>query len=289
MYQTTYQFLLVGLGGNVWTPAMKKAEPLERFVYSFKEVDELPDSIDSDTSVIILGPRAKVSAPEVRRRIGFGLRLICCVEDINALPPETLEVIDEIWPYNTNERTASFYFVRLIRNLKVEQEIAFLANSDALTGLVNRYHFYDYLEQNRGTQTLTIAHLCLSYFKQLNDTYGSRAGDEALMAMADFLREVFPEALLCRFGGGEFLIAFLGECSLDDLKARFRQVLDKLDEYCTTNKNPILLSANMGITTSGDPKQPLDSLLRQSDLALYFARNTDDGECKLFSEIVSAE
>ena len=170
-----------------------------------------------------------------------------------------------------------------------EAELLAASRSDELTGLANRRYFYDYIETNRAKQTLTIARIDLSYFKQLNDTYGAKAGDDALIAVAGFLREVFAEAVICRFGGGEFLLAYIGPCSLDGLKEKFKKVLEKISSYCEKDKNPILLSANMGITTTGDPAQPIDALIRQCDLALYFTRNLGDGQCCIFSEIVNAD
>ncbi|MBE6097239.1 MAG: diguanylate cyclase [Schwartzia succinivorans] len=170
-----------------------------------------------------------------------------------------------------------------------EAELLAAARSDELTGLANRRYFYEYIEQNRADQTLTIARIDLSYFKQLNDTYGAQCGDNALIAVAGFLREVFSEAMVCRFGGGEFLLAYIGACPLDGLKQKFKKVLDKISEYCEKDKNPILLSANMGITTTGDASQPIDALIRQCDLALYFTRSLGDGQCCVFSEIVNAD
>lgn len=170
-----------------------------------------------------------------------------------------------------------------------EAELLAAARSDELTGLANRRYFYEYIEMNRADQLLTIGRIDLSYFKQLNDTYGAQAGDNALIAVAGFLREVFSEAIVCRFGGGEFLLAYIGECPIENLKGKFQKVLEKIGEYCEKDKNPILLSANMGITSTSDPSQPIDALIRQCDLALYFTRNLGDGQCCVFSEITNAD
>ncbi len=169
---------------------------------------------------------------------------------------------------------------------RYEAELLHAANTDELTGLANRRYFSEYINKNRGRQPLTVARVDLAYFKQLNDTYGPKKGDEALVKMAGFLREIFKGAILCRFGGGQFLIAVIGGCSTDALKDKFQELLHKLQEYCDNDENPIMLSANMGITETKDPASTLDKLIRQSDLALYFTRNLGEGQCCVFSEII---
>ena len=141
--------------------------------------------------------------------------------------------------------------------------------------------------QNRNDATLTVARLKISHLRHLNDTYGSQKGDEALIAMAGFLRRTFPDAILCRFGDGEFLIGQIGADLSADFKEKFLDMLINIRQYCDADQNPLLRSANMGLTGTDDPQVALDKLIRQSDLALYYARNLGEGQCCVFSEIIS--
>ena len=170
---------------------------------------------------------------------------------------------------------------------KYELRLRHAANTDELTGLSNRRAFFEYIIQNRGDAPLTVARLKISHLKHLNDTYGSQKGDEALIAMAGFLRHTFPDAVLCRFGGGEFLIGELGADRSAECKEKFLDMLIHIRQCCDTEQNPLLRSANMGITATSDPQVTLDKLIRQSDLALYYARNLGEGQCCVFSEIIS--
>lgn len=170
---------------------------------------------------------------------------------------------------------------------KYELRLRHAANTDELTGLANRRAFFEYIMQNRGDAPLTVARLKISHLKHLNDTYGSQKGDEALIAMAGFLRHTFSDAVLCRFGGGEFLIGQMGADLSSEFKERFLDMLIHIRQCCDADQNPLLRSANMGITATHDPQTTLDKLIRQSDLALYYARNLGEGQCCIFSEIIS--
>ena len=170
---------------------------------------------------------------------------------------------------------------------KYELRLRHAANTDELTGLANRRAFFEYIMQNRGDAPQTVARLNISHLKHLNDTYGSQKGDEALIAMAGFLRHTFSDAVLCRFGGGEFLIGQMGADLSSEFKERFLDMLIHIRQCCDADQNPLLRSANMGITATHDPQTTLDKLIRQSDLALYYARNLGEAQCCIFSEIIS--
>ncbi|MCV7100664.1 GGDEF domain-containing protein [Mycobacterium palustre] len=90
------------------------------------------------------------------------------------------------------------------------------ADEDALTGLFNRRGFTAALarrlaDARAGDTHLTMIMIDLDAFKRINDTFGHLAGDRALIAVADVLRQhMGPTAVLCRAGGEEFLIAATG-------------------------------------------------------------------------------
>ncbi|MGP1366697.1 MAG: diguanylate cyclase domain-containing protein [Schwartzia sp. (in: firmicutes)] len=170
---------------------------------------------------------------------------------------------------------------------KYELRLRHAASTDELTGLANRRSFFEYIVKHRGEAPLTVARMKLRHLRHLNDTYGVQKGDEALIAMAGFLRRTFPEAVLCRFGGGEFLIGQTGLDLSASFKEKFLDMLIQIRQYCDSNQKPLLPSANMGISSTADPKAPLDKLIRQCDLALYYARNLGEGQCCVFSEIIS--
>lgn len=100
---------------------------------------------------------------------------------------------------------------------KIEEEnqkLIIKSESDALTGLPNRYKLNDYSEvlltraiENQVPFAVEI--LDIDYFKQYNDTYGHQAGDECLKAIAQELNAIASPNVFCaRYGGDEFIILY---------------------------------------------------------------------------------
>ena len=81
---------------------------------------------------------------------------------------------------------------------------------DKLTGLPNRYYMADYFNQvegQRGQKKYWIAIADLDDFKKINDTYGHNCGDYVLKTLAKLLTDHSVGAVVCRWGGEEFLIS----------------------------------------------------------------------------------
>ena len=166
-----------------------------------------------------------------------------------------------------------------------DDELAFLATHDPLTGLPNRTLILDRVEQMlaRSTRSQTpVAALFvdLDNFKAINDTLGHTVGDELLQAVAARLDGVIRGAdTLGRLGGDEFVVIsedvtletgpeLIAERLLEALKHPFNLGEDK-----TTR---VTVTASIGIAT-GDAISAED-LLRDADIAMYSAKW--DGKCR---------
>ena len=71
-------------------------------------------------------------------------------------------------------------------------------------------------------QELILMIVDIDYFKQVNDTYGHQAGDEALKLVAEALKQEFGDQYCYRYGGDEFLV--VGPVSQKDLREKFQAV-----------------------------------------------------------------
>lgn len=163
-----------------------------------------------------------------------------------------------------------------------ERELLHSANTDALTGLYNRRYFYAALDKNRKGAGVSLLYLDIDNFKFVNDRYGHQCGDEALLIVARLLRESFPDDLVARVGGDEFLIALLGGCGLRTLEERARRLLDRLGASFRGSEKLEGLSASIGIAQSDDPSLNIDELIRRSDMALYKAKASGKARCCIF-------
>jgi diguanylate cyclase (GGDEF)-like protein len=95
----------------------------------------------------------------------------------------------------------------------VNEKLAELSTTDALTGVRNRRYFDQMLEREfnrarREREQLSILMLDIDYFKRVNDEYGHQVGDDALRCVANILREVLYRTtdFVARYGGEEFAI-----------------------------------------------------------------------------------
>ena len=160
-----------------------------------------------------------------------------------------------------------------------EEELAFLATHDALTGLPNRTLILDRVEQmlarSRRSQTPVAAlFVDLDNFKSINDTLGHGVGDELLRAVTARLGGVVRDAdALGRLGGDEFVVIseelslaagpeLVAERLLDALQQPFKLGADK--------QTRLTVTASIGIA-AGEHTSP-EELLRNADIAMYRAK-----------------
>src|ERR1035437_3050785 len=162
---------------------------------------------------------------------------------------------------------------------RTDEELAFLATHDALTGLPNRTLILDRVEQmlarSRRSQTPVAAlFVDLDNFKDINDTLGHSVGDELLRAVAARLDGVIRDAdALGRLGGDEVVVLaeelsldvgpeLIAERLLDALKQPFKLRADK--------ETHLTVTASIGIA-AGDHTSA-EELLRDADIAMYRAK-----------------
>lgn len=198
---------------------------------------------------------ARVSLPE-----GFG-RMLEIHENI----------IHDIF-HNVVGKLCIFRDVTVERSL--EKQILHSSNTDFLTGLYNRRCFYKYIHNNREDKTVSLLYIDLDLFKAINDTYGHKVGDAVLVQTANILRESFREDFVTRFGGDEFLVVRLGDCTVNQLKQETEAFLKEIQKEFLAAGQIVSLTASVGIAQTSDPALDIDLLLQRSDQALYRAKKS---------------
>jgi len=155
------------------------------------------------------------------------------------------------------------------------------AQRDSLTQLANRRSFDEALEREwrRGRRTgspLALLMVDIDSFKDVNDTYGHRAGDQCLQALAAVLRKSGrrPGDLIARYGGEEFAV-LLPDTDLaaatgiaDMLCLRVRQQTFEAGTGCS-----LALTVSVGVAAQVPEKRNrADGLVEAADRALYAAK-----------------
>lgn len=164
------------------------------------------------------------------------------------------------------------------------------AHHDPLTRLPNRALFLrraeQVLESGCGAALL---YLDLDLFKQVNDTLGHTAGDELLRGVADRIRDTIRDTdLAARFGGDEFAVLLepiSGEGQAWEIAQR---VIDAISEPFPIAGRSVATRASVGIAYSG-PGRTAERLLEDADLAMYRAKKTMPGTCRVFEPRMRTE
>ncbi|KUI20112.1 diguanylate cyclase [Mycobacterium sp. GA-2829] len=148
------------------------------------------------------------------------------------------------------------------------------SDRDPLTGLLDRRGFYNALHElavtrHAGGGHLNVTMIDLDDFKKVNDTHGHAAGDEVLVNVGAVLRRTCrTDALLCRLGGEEFVVAD------SDEPGQHVATMERL--RCEIATVPYRVTASFGIcTVPADPGMARDRpefvehLIRVADSAMY--------------------
>jgi len=160
-----------------------------------------------------------------------------------------------------------------------DEQLAFLATHDPLTGLPNRTLILDRIEQmfarsRRDHTPVAALFIDLDNFKSINDTLGHGSGDELLKAVAARLDAVVRATdTLGRLGGDEFVVIAedLSLAAGPDLVAeRLLAALKEPFKLDGAKDTPFTVTASVGIAV-GDRVSPAD-LLRDADIAMYRAK-----------------
>ena len=161
---------------------------------------------------------------------------------------------------------------------KAQDELAYQAFHDPLTGLPNRrqfgQRFNEAIERARQSQeTLALFFVDLDGFKIINDTLGHAVGDAVLKAVAErFRKSIGRRDVVARTGGDEFNI-LLVEAGTGNLADRVAQaLLDSLSKPIEVGERSLTLSASIGISLFPTHGQDFQELAHCSDAAMYFAK-----------------
>lgn len=146
------------------------------------------------------------------------------------------------------------------------------ANSDPMTGLLNRRGVVEKLEASTATK-MTVAVIDVDRFKSLNDRYGHIVGDEILRAIGSRISGgVSRNDVVGRWGGDEFVVVL--ELGIDQGTAVIERLFQQVSsEPLSTAVGDIPVGISVGISEWIDT-EPLDNVLARADSALYSAKDS---------------
>ncbi len=163
----------------------------------------------------------------------------------------------------------------LTERKRIEDELRNASLHDALTGLNNRRGFFTLVEQQlkiarRLAQEVLLFFVDLDDLKTINDVWGHRAGDQAIVDTADILRHAFRESdIIARLGGDEFAVLVASATDIDPAGIMAR-LQGHVDFHNVRAIRPHTLALSVGVVDCGSADDAsLDELLQAADAAMY--------------------
>lgn len=212
---------------------------------------------------------------ELRRRgvLRFESRQIC--RDGRIIPTA---VVANFFEYN-----GKFYNCALVRDISVEKalltKLEVQAHFDFLTKVCSRAHFLEQAEHElersrRYNHPLSLLMLDVDNFKQINDRYGHKVGDDVLVKLAAVFRETLRHVDIAgRLGGEEFAI-LLPHTAADEAREvaeRLRHDVE-LAQVPQERGMPLHITVSIGVVSRFSMADNLDMLLSWADQAMYQAK-----------------
>lgn len=167
-----------------------------------------------------------------------------------------------------------------------------LTSLDKLTGVYNR-NFYDTqvrieIERaKRSASKLAMLVMDIDDFKPVNDTYGHRRGDQALMLVADAIKANLRKIdLAFRYGGEEFVVLLPGTSQVEAVHTaeRLRSVIADISTFKADDGTAIPLRVSIGAAVYPDHADNEDALFRKADGALYRAKAAGKNRVEIHTE-----
>lgn len=165
-----------------------------------------------------------------------------------------------------------------------------MVNQDPMTGLMNRNHFNEILEQEinrlrdeRGSSALFF--IDLDRFKFINDTYGHDAGDRLLVQVANMLStRMRKQDCVARYGGDEFtaLVVNVSRAKVGEIA---QSLLDLMNNYRFQHKGEMLkIHFSIGVAIIDSSDTCAAEYLKQADTAVHQAKNDGRNRYRIYFE-----
>ena len=176
-----------------------------------------------------------------------------------------------------------------------EEQLTMLANFDTLTSLPNRALFMDRLENyislaERKEQMISVMFIDLDRFKQVNDSLGHEVGDKLLKSVAKkLIKCVRSSDTVARLGGDEFTI-IMTDIKNELIPERTAiKIIQSFKESIKIDGQDIGISPSIGISMYPEDGVSVADLLRNSDAAMYYAKQLGRNNYQFYNNEMNSE
>ncbi len=169
-----------------------------------------------------------------------------------------------------------------------EQELARLANTDALTALPNRHWLRNYLpraleQAKKNHAGIAVLFIDVDNFKNINDTLGHQAGDELLREVAGRIKALLrPGDHVIRLGGDEFTVLSEGHEGNASVCPLAERILRAMNQPFRHAGQILSVGVSIGISVYQEDSLDSETLLKHADIAMYEAKSQGKGRYQFY-------
>ena len=181
-------------------------------------------------------------------------------------------------------------FTDITAQKQAEENLRYLANYDALTGLPNRSLLMDRIhhgidQAKREQRSLALCFIDLDKFKQVNDSLGHDVGDQLLKQVAKRLTNTLRLTdTVARLGGDEFVVLLESYKDDNNVSHVARKMLKAIAEPMQLGNQTISVSPSIGIALYPEDAADARELLKHADVAMYHAKDSGRNNFQFFIE-----
>ncbi len=193
----------------------------------------------------------------------------------------------------TDEQGEPSNYVAMLNDISerkaAEDQVRYLSDFDALTDLPNRRLLRERTKQAlsralRRSEQVALVIIDLDRFKNVNDTLGHGAGDSLLQRIAQRLsHEMRGGATLSRIGGDEFVALLPNVEATGDLGSLVAHCLAQVSRPLNLDGHELVITASAGVAVYPNDGESFDTLLKNADTALYYAKGQGRNNFQCFT------
>jgi diguanylate cyclase (GGDEF)-like protein/PAS domain S-box-containing protein len=258
---------------NAGLAAMLRCAPESLVGKTLQDITHPDDAVQVEASIGSLTPDSR--SGNVQRRyvrsdatVLWGATSISVMTDPSGEPMVIVHILD------------------VTQQMVAAEQLSWSATHDVVTGLSNRSHFLERLDQalrvHEG-RDVAVLYLDLDRFKVVNDSLGHATGDDLLRTMAVRITEsVRDEDLVARFGGDEFTV-LLTDAPLEIARAVADRVRAALSAPVLLGDAEGDVTVSIGLAFAGGAEVNADDMVRDADAAMYRAKDQGRDRIEVFS------
>jgi diguanylate cyclase (GGDEF)-like protein/PAS domain S-box-containing protein len=204
----------------------------------------------------------------------------------------------EVYPVFVDIKGEKLIFVivqDITERKKYEENIKKIAYYDYLTDIPNRQSFSDQLKISTencksNNSKMILLEIDIDYFKNINDTFGHCVGDMVLIETSKRLQDIeIKSSQLFRKGGDEFAIIISEDLSQNKISKICDRILYQIKKPIVIEGNQIFITASIGVAIYPDDGLDNETLLKNSDMAMYRSKKNGRNVYCFFSEKINLE